>query len=409
MKNVIFKNQFGLDINKADKGTYGDFSDYAKMQPYYRIKNENGEYIKSYTIKGRTQYNPLYNSQLNVVDQNKYTLLTNNFSIEWSILDGLRMRAQLGLQKQFTSSDKFLPADHTSFATDKNSENYLTRGSYTYGTGESVSIDGNVTLSYSKIFAEKHQIYAGFDYSIGQDKSHSYSFLAQGFADSKLDFLGNALQYAKNSAPAGIEELTRRVGFTGNVNYRYDNRYYIDGSFSVDGASQFGSKNKFAPFWSVGIGWNVHNEKFLQEHDVVNRLKFRGSYGETGSLQFEAYQALSTFKNYSGERYILWNGAELMGLGNENLKWQVTKELNGGVELGLLNNRISASFDIYSKKTHNLLSQMDIPLANGFSSFVENVGKVKNTGFEVMLSGYIMRDTYRDIIWSVTGKLAYKK
>jgi len=409
VKNVIFKNQFGLDINKADEGTYGDFSDYAKMQPYYRIKDENGEYIKSYTIKGSTQYNPLYNSQLNVVDQNKYTLLTNNFSIEWSILDGLRMRAQLGLQKQFTSSDKFLPADHTSFATDKSSENYLTRGSYTYGTGESVSIDGNVTLSYSKIFAEKHQIYAGFDYSIGQDKSHSYSFEAQGFADSKLDFLGNALQYAKNSAPTGIEEVTRRVGFTGNVNYSYDNRYYIDGSFRVDGASQFGSKNKFAPFWSVGIGWNVHNEKFLQEHDVVNRLKFRGSYGETGSLQFEAYQALSTFKNYSGERYILWNGAGLMGLGNENLKWQVTKELNGGVELGLLNNRISASFDIYSKKTHNLLSQMDIPLANGFSSFVENVGKVKNTGFEVMLSGYIMRDTYRDIIWSVTGKLAYTK
>ena len=70
VKNEIFKNQFGLDINKADEGTYGDYSDYAKMHPYYRIKNENGEYIKSYTIKGSTQYNPLYNSQLNVVDQN---------------------------------------------------------------------------------------------------------------------------------------------------------------------------------------------------------------------------------------------------------------------------------------------------------------------------------------------------
>ena len=409
VKNVIFKNQFGLDINKANESNYGDFSAYAVMQPYYRIKNEDGEYIKSYTIKGTTQYNPLYNSSLNEIDQSQYTLLTNNFSIEWNILDGLRMRAQLGLQKQFTSSDNFLPADHTSFATSNNSENYLTRGSYTYGTGESVNIDGNVTLSYSKVFADKHQIYAGFDYSIGQDKSYSYTFVAQGFSDSKLDFLGNALQYAKDGAPTGTEELTRRVGFTGNVNYSYDNRYYIDGSFRVDGASQFGSKNKFAPFWSVGIGWNVHNEKILKEHDVVNRLKIRGSYGETGSQQFEAYQALSTFKSYSGERYILWNGAELMGLGNEKLKWQVTRELNGGIDLGLFNNRISASLDIYSKKTSNLLSQMDIPLANGFSSYVDNVGEVKNTGYELMLSGYLMRDTHRNIIWSITGKLAYTK
>ena len=153
----------------------------------------------------------------------------------------------------------------------------------------------------------------------------------------------------------------------------------------------------------------MHNEKILKEHDVVNRLKIRGSYGETGSQQFEAYQALSTFKSYSGERYILWNGAELMGLGNEKLKWQVTRELNGGIDLGLFNNRISASLDIYSKKTSNLLSQMDIPLANGFSSYVDNVGEVKNTGYELMLSGYLMRDTHRNIIWSITGKLAYTK
>ena len=409
VKNVIFKNQTGIDINKGVESKYGTFSDYAKMNPYYRIKDENGEYIKEYSIKGEKQYNPLYNSRLNGKDEDKYTLITNNFSIEWSINSDLRLRAQLGLQKQTNTSDKFEPADHTSFASSTDSDSYFRKGRYTYGTGEDINIDANVTLSYTKTFLDKHQVYAGFDYSIAQEKNHNYTFIVEGFPDKKLDFIGNALQYEKNGVPSGTEELSRRVGFTGNVNYIYDNRYYMDLSFRVDGSSLFGTKNKFAPFWSAGIGWNLHNEKFMEKQDIVNNFRIRGSYGETGSQQFSSYQALSTFQSYTGKRYIIWNGSELMGLGNEKLKWQVTKQLNGGIEVGLFDGRLSASFDIYSKKTSNLLSQMDLPSANGFSSYVDNVGEVKNTGYEVMLSGYLMRDTHRNIIWSVTGKLAYTK
>lgn len=409
VKNVIFKNQTGIDINKGVESKYGTFSDYAKMNPYYRIKDENGEYIKEYSIKGEKQYNPLYNSRLNGKDEDKYTLITNNFSIEWSINSDLRLRAQLGLQKQTNTSDKFEPADHTSFASSTDSDSYFRKGRYTYGTGEDINIDANVTLSYTKTFLDKHQVYAGFDYSIAQEKNHNYTFIVEGFPDKKLDFIGNALQYEKNGVPSGTEELSRRVGFTGNVNYIYDNRYYMDLSFRVDGSSLFGTKNKFAPFWSAGIGWNLHNEKFMEKQDIVNNFRIRGSYGETGSQQFSSYQALSTFQSYTGKRYIIWNGSELMGLGNEKLKWQVTKQLNGGIEVGLFDGRLSASFDLYSKKTSNLLSQMDLPSANGFSSYVDNVGEVKNTGYEVMLSGYLMRDTHRNIIWSVTGKLAYTK
>uniref|UniRef100_UPI003FF04915 SusC/RagA family TonB-linked outer membrane protein n=1 Tax=Butyricimonas faecalis TaxID=2093856 RepID=UPI003FF04915 len=409
VKNVLFKNQTSIDINKGVESKYGTFSDYAKMNPYYRIKDENEEYIKEYTIKGTKQYNPLYNAQLGVIDEDKYTLITNNFSIEWSINHDLRLRAQLGLQKKNSTSDNYLPADHTTFASSTDSDSYFRKGKYTYGTGEDINIDANVTLSYSKIFHEKHQLYAGFDYSIAQKKNHFYTFIVEGFPDSKLDFIGNALQYEKNGVPKGTEELSRRVGFTGNVNYIYNNRYFMDLSFRVDGSSLFGTKNKFAPFWSAGIGWNVHNEKFMQNQNIVNNLRIRGSYGETGSQQFSSYQALSTFQSYTGKRYIIWNGAELMGLGNEKLKWQVTRQLNGGVEVGLFDGRLSASFDIYSKKTSNLLSQMDLPLANGFSSYVDNVGEVKNTGYEAMISGYLMRDTHRNIIWSMTAKLAYTK
>ena len=409
VKNVIFKNQTGVDINKGDESKYGTFSDYAEMNPYYRIKDENGVMYKYYTIKGKRQDNPLYNASLNTINQQKYTLIMNNFSIEWNIYNDLRLNARLGVQKQNNTSDNYLPPSHSIFSYTTDSDSYFRKGSYTYKTGENINVDANVTLSYSKVFRDKHQLYAGFDYSIAQKKDYSYTFKVEGFSDGKLDFIGNALQYEKGGKPYATEDLSRRVGFTGNINYIYNNRYYMDFSFRADGSSLFGSKNKFAPFWSVGVGWNVHNEKFMAKQNVVNTLRVRGSYGETGSQQFSSYQALSTFQSYTGKRYIVWYGAELMGLGNEKLKWQVTTQINGGVEMELWNGRVSASFDIYSKKTSDLLSRMDLPLANGFSSYVDNVGEVQNNGCEMVLGGYLIRDTRSNIIWSMTAKLAYTK
>ena len=193
------------------------------------------------------------------------------------------------------------------------------------------------------------------------------------------------------------------------MNYTYDNRYYADFSFRMDGSSQFGSDKRFAPFYSIGIGWNIHREHFMRNPDVINTLRLRMSYGKTGSQQFASYEALRTYEFYSDKRYMMWNGAELKGLGNKDLKWQVTDQYDVGIEIGLWNNRISGTFDVYKKQTNNLLSKMDLPLANGFDSYTANVGVVDNIGFEASVSGYVVRDTEREIIWMLTGKLAYTK
>ena len=111
-----------------------------------------------------------------------------------------------------------------------------------------------MTASYSDVFKDKHQLYAGLDWSLVQSKSYSYSIFAQGFSNQDYDFFGNARQYAENDHPTGTESISRQVGFTGNVNYTYDNRYYADFSFRMDGSSQFGSDKRFAPFYSIGIG-----------------------------------------------------------------------------------------------------------------------------------------------------------
>ncbi|MEG0500311.1 MAG: TonB-dependent receptor, partial [Rikenellaceae bacterium] len=398
-RNVIFKNQTNVSIDKGFESPYGVFKDYANMNPYFKPYDSKDKITKYYTdIDGAKIYNPLY------------TELINNFSIEFTIIDALKVRAQFGISKKTSMSDKFYPADHTKFlASTYQGDGYFRKGSYTYGVGEVFNYNANVTVSYAKTWREKHQLYAGFDYSIGENSNYNYRFMMEGFSNENLDFIGNALQYEQSGKPYGYEDLSRRIGFTGNVNYTFNNRYYVDLSLRMDGSSQFGSKNKFAPFWSAGIGWNIHRENFLKESNAINNLRLKVSYGQTGSQQFNAYQALSTFKYISGEKYINWNGAELMGHGNENLKWQVTDNLNVGTEIGMFNNRISAEFDYYNKKTSNLLSNMNVPYATGFGYYVDNVGEVKNIGFETGLKGYIIRNPKNNVSWLIAGKLSYNK
>ena len=193
----------------------------------------------------------------------------------------------------------------------------------------------------------------------------------------------------------------------GNVNYTYDNRYFVDLSYRVDGSSQFGTQNKFAPFWSAGIGWNIHHENFLKNNELISSLRLKASYGQSGSQQFSAYQALQTYQDYKGDKYLNRGGAYLMALGNENLKWQITDQLNIGTEIAIKDNRFSASFDYYIKKTSSLLSARDLPLSTGYSSYIENIGEVKNWGFEASLNAYVMRK--KNLTWMLGAKLSYNK
>jgi TonB-linked SusC/RagA family outer membrane protein len=407
-KNVIFRNATSFDYSKGVDSKYGSFSEYARMNPYWRIRDENGELIERYVHLGQYYANPLYNARVNAFNYSKSNSITNNLAIDWKILDVLTFRAQLGLSKSFNTSDNFLPPEHTSFA-EYTDENAFRKGSYTYGTGEGMNVEANATLNFSKLFADKHQLYAGLNVSLNQKESFSFTFTGEGFASDKAHYFSNALQYAEGTKPSGGESITRSVGLTGNLNYTYANRYYADFSYRVDGSSQFGSENRFAPFWSVGLGWNLHNESILKGISAITNLRLRGSYGNTGSQQFSAYQALAMFQYANDTRYLVWNGAALMGLGNNHLKWQNTRQGNVGLEVGLWDNRLSFSLDAYKKKTDNLLSQMEIPRSHGFASYTENVGTVQNVGYEGMVSGQLIRDSRQNLRWTLTAKFAYNR
>lgn len=415
IKNLIFKNQTNIGITNSRESNYGSFSNYANQQPYNAPYDENGNIVRYFddfyaNPNSRTQ-NPLYDATLNSFDKSKYQDISNNFSIEWNIFDGLKLRGQLGISGQTHSSDYFLPAEHSKFNTDeyKSASGYFRRGLYRYGTGENQNYDGALTLSYTKIIADKHQLYTGLDYSITEYKSHSYGFEAEGFSNENMNYINNALQYKKDATPSGSKSTNRRIGLTANVNYTYDNRYFLDLSLRMDGSSNYGTDKKYAPFWSTGIGWNLHHESFLKENDVLTQLRLKASYGETGSMNFSSLATETSYKYVTNNKYLNWTGAYLVGLGNPDLTWQKTAQYNVGLEVGLWNGRFSGTFDYYVKQTNNLLSSMNIPLSMGFSSYAANVGEVKNNGFEIGLNGIILRNPAHHFSWSGRAQLVYNK
>ena len=363
--------------------------------------------IKNYqTANLRTVANPLYNASLNSFQNSKYSQITNNFSMEWNPFKGMKAKIRLGLKKNFTESNNFRSPRNTYFDSYEGAD-YFRKGTYQLSTGRDWSWDGNVTLSYTHVFKDKHQLYAGFDFSASENNRYSYNVTAEGFSDESYDFFGKGNGF--RDTPGGSESTSRRVGFTGTLNYTFDNRVFVDGSIRTDGSSSFGGKEKFAPFWSVGVGWNLHKEKFIGNLGIISNLRLKASYGQTGSQQFESYQALSTYSTINEERYMLWNGVRVLGHANEDLKWQTTNQLNGGIELGFWNNRLSLQVDVYKKKTIDLLSTINIPTSTGFSTYTANIGSVQNTGFEGKITGYIIRNTERQVMWSVTGTIIHNK
>lgn len=296
-KNLKFSNNLMISAGKRQESPYGDFSEYAKMNPYWRTHDENGKILKRLGNSGEIDYdfrwsrlpvNPLYNATLNTYDRGNNTDITNNFMLEWKVLETLDLRGRFGITKNTDETRVFKPADHTDFA-DYSEDDMFRKGTYAYGISNSFSYEGSLNLAYHQSFG-KHLLVAGVDVNLREGRSRSSSFKAEGFTNENFDDISSALQYEKNGKPSGAESTVRSVGFTGNVNYTYDNRYFADLSGRMDGSSQFGSNKRFAPFWAVGIGWNMHNESFLER-------SFLGQYAEVTffcrNFRFPAFQCIS--------------------------------------------------------------------------------------------------------------------
>ncbi len=394
-KTLLFRNNLSVDHNKAYNSPYGSFSSFAEMNPYLRIYDEKGALIKDY---GNNIYNPLYNATIGTKDYSNYTTVTENFYGEWSALKNLKLTARVGLTLKNDDSDVFKPASHTDYASIQTwDSNYASRGEYrkTSGKALNLAVDAGVNYTLEK---GRHMLFANGTYSLTQTKSESYGTVAVGFPSDKLDFITAGNSYSTSGKPTGSESTIHTVGFTMALNYSYDNRYLADASWRANGSSQFGANQRFGYFWSAGLGWNVHNEKFMQDQTVVNLLKIRGSIGYTGSQNFGAYQAIPTYRYITDSNYKGEIGMILSGLANKDLQWQQQYDRNAGFDLTLFN-RLSVRADFYSNITKDLLTDISVVPSTGFSTYKDNLGETINNGWQIGLNYrvYSKEDLYVNV------------
>ena len=412
---ITIKNYISYAHTHAYNSPYGSFSQYAKLNPYERIYNDNGELIPKLS-DGDT--NPLYDALLPNRNFTKDQEFREQLSVDWFICDGLRLKGQMAIVKGETSGEIYKSPFSAEFLkTTYNSESrvqeYLPiaeRGYFSMTDGASFSYDGNVTFNYNTLVNEKHIIYAGAGLEVTQNDNNSHGFIMTGFPDDRYSDPAFAIQYKKETKPSSSESKSRAIGFFANGNYSYDDRYFADVSVRIDGSSKFGADKKYAPFWSAGAGWNVHNEKFFK-HTKISMLKLRYSYGVTGNQEFSAYQAKTMFQFNTDRLYNSGISAALMGYGNPDLEWQNQYQSNYGFDFGYAKDRIRLQFNYYQKKTEGMLTSVSVAPSLGLPSntFTSNLGKIQNKGVEVNLNAVLIRDQGKDFEWSVMLQAAHNK
>lgn len=386
-KSLSIRNYFSYTQTNSADSPYGSFSKFTTQLPYDRYTDENGRILEELHYWGTgtetNKENPMYEATLHNFSKQKREELINNLSVNWHIIPSLLFKGQLSLTKDINKSDTFYdPLSKQSGNRFPLSSSNISSGTYNLNNSNSYSIDFSATLSYNTVI-EKHAINALAGFNLREDNSTSNYITYVGFPSGLL----SSPMYAERVYDKGsfYEDTKRMLGFLASVNYSYDDIYLLDASFRLDGSSAFGTDQRFAPFWSGGLGLNIHNYDFMKGVDWISRLKIRGSFGQTGKANFPAYDARSSYQILSDEWYKTGYGAVLMALGNAQLKWETTNTLDAGVELGFWDDLLFLRASYYDKRTVDLITSVTLPSSAGFSSYKDNVGEISNRGFELDL------------------------
>ena len=380
-----FSNKLSINWLNVSNPTVS-FAEYAYANPYYRKYNALGgvDRYLYYPEDGVDDYpvaNPLWNQHLNSWDRATGFGFTNNFIFEWFVTEGLRFRAKFGLTKQDDDEQsRFSPLD-TQFDGVGETE----KGLFSHTQISEMVYEGDAAITFGKLFAKKHMVNAvgGFNFSSNGRKIYGYS--ANGFTDDQFDAPSFANGYPVGDSPDYSESLKRAASFYVNGGYVYDDRYLLDFNYRLDGASMFGTGNRFRNTWSVGTGWNIHKEPFMKGTDFFSLLKIRGSVGNPGNQNFSAYQAFSTYKFNGWMTNVFGTGVILNALGNTELAWQETTNYDIGTDMTFWGDRVNVSFDYYWKHTDPLLAIITTPGSMGVTSVAMNAGSQKTQGWEAIL------------------------
>ncbi len=321
---------------------------------------------------------PLYFNPLLAYGNNAYynTLVNRTFGdvyLNATILPELTFRSEFGMDQLNQTEDSY-------FGKLTARDVGVPDGDGSYATTQSLHYTANNYFNYKKTFANVHDIdaVAGMSY---EEESFDFSEAdAQEFPSDAYKKL-NAGAVKTGATSSSTSDVL--VSYFARVNYKYDEKYLFALSDRIDGSSRFGVDNRYGSFPAVSAGWVLSEEKFLQNNRFLSFLKLKASYGETGNNEIPdfASRGLYTYAAYGGHA-----GQVPSQLPNPNLKWETTLGSDFGIEGSIFNNRIDFDIDYYTRKTKDLLLDVQVPGTSGFESQLQNIGNLNNRGFEIEIN-----------------------
>ncbi len=360
--------------------------------------NEDGSYndiMLSYPFMSNALRNPmvLINETSN---KTKSNLNDSNVALTYKPIKGLSLKSSIGIE-----------------TLDYRNDAYVT-SKYLWGTNNaSVGSNTETTIVNENI--------ANYDFTV--NKNHSFNVMG-GFTYQQ--YLGRSMNMSGTGFISDVPETdqissatsfgTPSTGYTkwvlmsylGRLNYSFKGKYLATVSMRADGSSRYSVGNKWGYFPSAALAWRISDEPFLKNIKQISNLKLRLGYGETGSTAIDPYSTLS----------MLSQGKQAIGSGlgtyyaasttlPSALKWETTAQWNVGIDLSMFDSRLRVTADYYDKTTRDLLNSVSMPVSTGYSTTIENIGKMGNKGFELLVDGDIIRT--KDLVWTASGNIAFNK
>ena len=350
--------------------------------PILSWEDENGTMPVAITTPGITSF-PTPNwvrSAYDITNKSTWNRLLTNGALEYEPLQGLKLKTSISIDLGNSNTHYFQPSTAgRAFNVAPSSINAnLSDRTFRYWSWLSEN-----TISYTKTIKD-HSFDVMVGFTAQQYRSDYSEISGYNFPDDRIQTINQAL--VKNNPTMDIQEWSM-LSWLARLNYDYRGRYLIGASIRRDGSSRFGKNNRWGNFPSASIGWIVSEENFMQDIKSISFLKVRASYGLVGNNNignYTHYNTIGSSNTVFGDTS--YSGTAIINLGNDDLGWEKTKELDLGFDLGLFNNRITFTYDYYNKRTTSLLYEMPIAQESGFSKITGNVGELKFWGHEFTLN-----------------------
>ncbi|HTF28302.1 MAG TPA: TonB-dependent receptor [Flavitalea sp.] len=373
------------------------FSAAVTANPLLPVDTTGLYYLKWADILNQDSYNPLRSLYIQI-DNHQNRIISSNY-ININPIKDLNIRSTFSLDYLDQQKYQYIPS-----ITGQDQRN-SNRGAATQYKNENTNWQWDNTITYNKKFG-RHNINGLVGTSTQQQVSNYNQVNAFGFPndDFSYRYLGGAFSRDKIVLASDFVTTTM-MSFIGRADYSFDDKYFATATFRYDGSSRFGEKNKWGAFPSLALSWDVSKEKFMSSLFWINRLKLRAGYGIAGNQNIPNYAYESLYRpNYTNNSVTYVSDGRL---GNPDLRWEAQKQLDIGLDLAFINNRLNISLDYFDITNDDLLMVRTLSTTTGFTNTVSNVGALKNRGVEANISYGIIRTT--DLQWNFNAAFSSDK